>query len=1245
MGDQRRWSEMTGIAIDMDEKSAPDDDGEDEGAKECGEYASEESREIHPFDVIATAAELHVPTMSRREERRRAAIEHSSKGHQHVRSVDWRQEPIGHLLNKALDGEKMKEGETHDPDLPMRAERSSKLGADREEVSEPDFLAEMVQKAIAFAKGTGIAQSEERDINQRWNIYGSPKLPREMYEKEHAWMWKRRKHLLSSTSISPEKIGSCHLPKVGVAFGGGGVRSAAFQTGVMKALCHFRNIHFARRSDSKEWLKFVDFLSTVSGGGYSGSAYITYVLAEESYQREMNEANTEEKRRRASKYVGPTPRKHDSYRLRGEDFKSAIKPPLTPDVSPAILTNRFDRKTSETERDNRTAFTTPTSNTPIRKAKITRRKIEYANKKVDTPPQTTTTTTTTRKYTRRRLNSSDKAKDPKTSTRPTPNVDIRRCVDSMYQNIHDNCDFLVKTHWSDFASEMLRGTCCRKGSTRAVCPRIFDLPVLLVNVPIIMTANAIKLVMQLVLFVLWMEYFAGDAFRDSSEDSFFTWVLEVIDEYATTAPLIFVTIGVYIASYLIIRITNTSCCMRRDEGNLALQAKRLASAFKMGSSLLLLFYLICGSSIYMIHSIHAKHFGSVALTAISTSIMLTAFSQSSLTAFLFETGLLQMLLLFCLMLIGPVLYIVVFSCLCEWRIFGDSAYSSTMDDYLWAFNQDLWSQIVLLSACVLILSVICWERMLSYVQDHYRLALMEAFYVHGSESRDRLSSSVSPNVPYFIASCTCNNYQRSFHDDSWSVFTFTPLYFGGSKCGYYETPSWLHLSKAMVTSGAAGSPEMGVYDLGATMRLFFMLINADLSTWMAFPPRNMMKVRMSDIVLTIVVYMLLLQGHEQRSMGNVPLSNACIVVAFCILVAFVFASFFRFRMCRWTQYSPIVRGVHSITGHHYVNSRPPPLLNLTDGAHSDNLGIMALLWRKCDLILVSDSDDDPRYKMLSLCHTLGLAVEAGVVRIKDCPNNIRRKRSDVSTWLQKRFEALHCDTVTVFSGHLCIFIDLEYVDAVSQTKAARMARLIVIKVRHDLRPVRHRMFVGADKSNLSTPLTTTKTTVSEKGEHDADETLKGHLGCCCECCETPNRSNCGLCRPTTHRCVETCFGKFPHQSVANQFFTPTAFDDYHRLGRRAISAIVPGLQLSWDLAWWRKEVQAEMVFRTRNLRHAMRRGTGEMSEALDPSWWFWLVEMERRMFRETDISTRPDLEESLGFGTKESAPYKPFSVV
>ena len=51
----------------------------------------------------------------------------------------------------------------------------------------------------------------------------------------------------------------------GLALSGGGIRSASFALGVMQALAH------------KGWLEKIDYLSTVSGGGYIGSS-LTWIL-------------------------------------------------------------------------------------------------------------------------------------------------------------------------------------------------------------------------------------------------------------------------------------------------------------------------------------------------------------------------------------------------------------------------------------------------------------------------------------------------------------------------------------------------------------------------------------------------------------------------------------------------------------------------------------------------------------------------------------------------------------------------------------------------------------------------------------------------------------------------------------------------------------------------------------------------------------------------------------------------------
>ena len=79
--------------------------------------------------------------------------------------------------------------------------------------------------------------------------YISGENERELLDAEFEFISSR----LGKTGHSPETL-------VGLALSGGGIRSATFCLGVMQAL--------TRRG----WMKHVDYLSTVSGGGYIGSS-------------------------------------------------------------------------------------------------------------------------------------------------------------------------------------------------------------------------------------------------------------------------------------------------------------------------------------------------------------------------------------------------------------------------------------------------------------------------------------------------------------------------------------------------------------------------------------------------------------------------------------------------------------------------------------------------------------------------------------------------------------------------------------------------------------------------------------------------------------------------------------------------------------------------------------------------------------------------------------------------------------
>lgn len=98
--------------------------------------------------------------------------------------------------------------------------------------------------------------------------------------------------LLAAEEAAHMAAGRKGVGRVGVACSGGGIRSACFNLGVLQAL------------DEKDLLSRVDYLSTVSGGGYVGS-WLVSCLREDPGFRPSREGKEIDHLRRYARYLSP----------------------------------------------------------------------------------------------------------------------------------------------------------------------------------------------------------------------------------------------------------------------------------------------------------------------------------------------------------------------------------------------------------------------------------------------------------------------------------------------------------------------------------------------------------------------------------------------------------------------------------------------------------------------------------------------------------------------------------------------------------------------------------------------------------------------------------------------------------------------------------------------------------------------------------------------------------------------------
>jgi patatin-like phospholipase len=194
------------------------------------------------------------------------------------------------------------------------------------------------------------------------------------------------------------------------------------------------------------------------------------------------------------------------------------------------------------------------------------------------------------------------------------------------------------------------------------------------------------------------------------------------------------------------------------------------------------------------------------------------------------------------------------------------------------------------------------------------------------ESEDAGPSDRCP-APYHLIVCALNlagSMDLTRRTRKSDVFTFSRLYCGSGTTGFVPTRDYCNgktpLARAMTISGAAAAPAMGVYTSFAAS-FVMSLFNVRLGYWMTNPRAyGRETVKFPD-------------GEQPESFPHLPGRP-------------------RQPLLFWPRY--LYREMFGRT------DADGSMVNLSDGGHTgDNLGLYPLLQRRCRLIIACDASRDP----------------------------------------------------------------------------------------------------------------------------------------------------------------------------------------------------------------------------------------------------------------------------------------------
>ena len=510
---------------------------------------------------------------------------------------------------------------------------------------------------------------------------------------------------------------------------------------------------------------------------------------------------------------------------------------------------------------------------------------------------------------------------------------------------------------------------------------------------------------------------------------------------------------------------------------------------------------------------------------------------------------------FIVSLLGPGVILTLVGGFLQWRIFSPVTGQRLLFFGTWSsFGHVGWYNFVTFSLLSAMVMTLFHHTIHSTMHKFYSRSLRLAYFALG---RDRTWMEVreNPYCPFLVFTGTVNDYvqpgtymgkyqkERNIHE-----ITFSCLHTGGGALRYVKTPYAQSLATCVALAGAATDAFiLGMKDK-LKYRFWLEVLSLCMGDFVSFQRRKLCVARqlrklrcfrrrcvpsaaatqfahrLPSILVSLLFYSVMLASHTIRwsstHADGCRLGSKLLLLAVAVFIVFFAFSFFGFLPCfKFILHSPGIRKLHQVTGYYHRAERPPSLIYVTDGGVQDCTGLLQLMHRRCERILLALAAADPKDELDVLRTTIEMAIAQKLGSFYD-PDD---PQHDVRVALEK-YAADRKAT--------CLRLGIRY-GWFGDSAPPEHGELFIVK---------NRLPEGFEDVMVP-PLLTEEEICSGRSWSSDGEELGGMLqsdlsGCCCDCCH-------GQC---LNKCCTACCPTFPHVSNANQCLTPQLFNCLCRLG-------------------------------------------------------------------------------------------------